>query len=222
MNPASGPKANPRQAPSPGKKPSRWPWLLALLAAAAALMLILALWAPAPQGPGRTQTGADRGQGGKTTAGPSASIPLPPEPGAGGKVVNLAPSTASDSRAEQEQARRKKTMTKVCLSCHSTQWVQGQWSRLDASIKSSDAMVAAAAGLMTRAWRQGLAQGPAQGGSPFDEYLERLWVEQWLFYANSVRYATAMMGADFGVFANGRWYTTKTVLQMKAWMDKQK
>lgn len=108
MNPASGPKANPRQAPSPGKKPSRWPWLLALLAAAAALMLILALWAPAPQGPGRTQTGADRGQGGKTTAGPSASIPLPPEPGAGGKVVNLAPSTASDSRAGQEQARRKK------------------------------------------------------------------------------------------------------------------
>lgn len=121
-----------------------------------------------------------------------------------------------------EQARRKKNMTKICLSCHSTQWVQGQWSRLDASIKSSDAMVAAATGLMTRAWKQGLAQGPAQGGSPFDEYLERLWVEQWLFYANSVRYATAMMGADFGVFANGRWYTTKTVLQMKAWMDKQK
>ena len=48
----------------------------------------------------------------------------------------------------------------------------------------------------------------------FDEAIEKQWVEEWLFYANSTRFATAMMGADYGVFANGRWYLSKNIQDM--------
>ena len=117
-----------------------------------------------------------------------------------------------------QQAKRRSRMEKVCLSCHSTQWVRGQLGRLEDSIRSSDAMVASATGLLARAWKLGLAQGPAQGSSPFDEYIESLWVAQWLFYANSTRLASAMMGADLGVFENGRWSTATTLAHMQDWL----
>jgi hypothetical protein len=58
---------------------------------------------------------------------------------------------------------------------------------------------------MLGAWDQGLARGIAQNDSLFNEAIERQWVSQWLFYANSTRYASAMGGADYGVFANGRY-----------------
>jgi len=54
--------------------------------------------------------------------------------------------------------------------------------------------------------------------SIFDEAIEKMWVEQWLFYANSVRFASAMSGADYGAFANGRWYLNKNLQQMSDWL----
>jgi hydroxylamine dehydrogenase len=54
----------------------------------------------------------------------------------------------------------------------------------------------------------------AQKDSPFNEYIEKKWVEQWLFYANSTRFASAMAGADYGVFAEGRWYLSKNIQEM--------
>jgi hypothetical protein len=45
-----------------------------------------------------------------------------------------------------------------------------------------------------------------------------MWVEQWLFYANSTRFASAMGGADYGVFAEGRWYMSKNIQQMADWL----
>jgi hypothetical protein len=39
-------------------------------------------------------------------------------------------------------------------------------------------------------------------------------VEQWLFYANSTRFASAMAGADYGVFAEGRWYMSRNIQEM--------
>ncbi len=45
-----------------------------------------------------------------------------------------------------------------------------------------------------------------------------MWVEQWLFFANSTRFASAMAGADYGVFANGRWYMSKNLQQMSDWL----
>ncbi len=116
-----------------------------------------------------------------------------------------------------EQTRRQERMARVCRACHGSQWVAGQMARMRRVNASADAAVKAATRLVQEAWRRGLAAGPP-GASPFDEYLERLWVEQWLFFANSVRYATAMMGADLGTFENGRWYTTKTLRHMEDWL----
>lgn len=117
----------------------------------------------------------------------------------------------------QEQKTRQARMAKVCGACHAQGWVEGQMARLDQTVKDSDAMVLAATQLMLTAWQKGLAQGPPKG-SPFDEYVERLWTQQWLFYANSTRFASAMMGADLGVFDNGRWDMNKTVRHMHDWI----
>ena len=64
----------------------------------------------------------------------------------------------------------------------------------------------------------GLAHIP-EGENIFDEAIEKKWIEQWLFYANSTRYASAMGGADYGVFANGRWYMSKNIQEMVDWMS---
>jgi hypothetical protein len=67
---------------------------------------------------------------------------------------------------------------------------------------------------MLGAWDQGLARGIAQNDSLFNEAIERKWVSQWLFYANSTRYASAMGGADYGVFANGRYQMSANVQEL--------
>ena len=41
-----------------------------------------------------------------------------------------------------------------------------------------------------------------------------MWVKSWLFYANSTRLSTAMMGADYGVFDNGRFWLTHILYKM--------
>lgn len=95
-------------------------------------------------------------------------------------------------------------MKKVCSSCHSRQWVDGHYAKFERSIETTNAMTLTATQVMLGAWEQGLARGPAQNDSLFNEAVERKWVSQWLFYANSTRYASAMGGADYGVYANGR------------------
>jgi hypothetical protein len=115
---------------------------------------------------------------------------------------------------QKEQDKRRQTMGKVCLSCHSQNWVKGHFQRLDHTIKTTNQLTLTATQLMQVAWEKGSAKGPAQKDSPFNEPLEKKWVEQWLFYANSTRYASAMMGADYGVFANGRWYLNKNIEEM--------
>jgi hypothetical protein len=111
----------------------------------------------------------------------------------------------------EEAAKRKETMQRVCLACHSTEWVNGHWERFEATVKTADEMTKTATELMTRAWKEGIADPKA---SLFDEALEKSWVEQWLFYGNSTRFASAMMGADYGVFAQGRWYLAKNIQEM--------
>lgn len=118
----------------------------------------------------------------------------------------------------KEQAARKARMTGICKACHSTDWVNGQMARMDQSVKDGDAAVKAATDMVMRAWKLGLAKGPAQKASPFDENIENMWVAQWLFYANSIRFASAMMGADYGVFEQGRWNATGTVRRMHDWL----
>lgn len=111
----------------------------------------------------------------------------------------------------EEGQRRQEGMERVCRGCHSGSWTAGHMARLAATNRETDQMVAAATALMQRAWQAGLAD-PA---NPFDEAAELLWVRQWLFYANSVRYASAMSGApDYAAFKNGWWSLSETVAKL--------
>ena len=120
---------------------------------------------------------------------------------------------------KKEMKIRRSKMEKVCLACHSTGWVKGQFARFEKSIETTNKMTLAATQILFRAWNEGVAEGLSQGDSIFNEAIEKMWVEQWLFYANSVRFASAMAGADYGAFANGRWYLSKNLQQMLDWLN---
>ena len=72
--------------------------------------------------------------------------------------------------------------------------------------------------LMLKAWETGVAKGLAQNDSIFNEAIEKKWMEQWLFFANSTRMSSAMLGTDYGVFDNGRWYMAKNIQEMYDWL----
>jgi len=111
-----------------------------------------------------------------------------------------------------EQERREAGMKKICQSCHGVIWTDGYFAQFDTTWREVDQMTLAATAVMAQAWENGLAD-PA---NPFDEYLEQLWVKQWLFYGNSVRYSAAMSGQDFATFKNGWWELTHNLEEMKA------
>jgi hypothetical protein len=119
----------------------------------------------------------------------------------------------------KEQEKRNDAMQRVCLSCHSDVWVKGQFARFENTIKTTNEMTLAATKIMLEAWSKGTAKGLAQNDSLFNEAIEKKWVEQWLFYGNSTRFASAMAGADYGVFANGRWYLSKNLQEMADWLE---
>ena len=85
---------------------------------------------------------------------------------------------------------------------------------MDEQNKATDDMVLKATQHLQKAWDAGLADAE----NPFDEHIERLWIEQWLFYANSARYGSAMSGADYATFKNGWWEMTKTIATMEDWL----
>lgn len=119
----------------------------------------------------------------------------------------------------EEMKTRRETMQAACLACHATDWVSGYWMRLDNTVEQTNATVLAATDIMQEAWRKGLAVGPGKG-NPFDEYIENVWTDAWLFSAHSVRYSSAMGGGgDYGAFADGRINLNKHVREMKDWLD---
>ncbi|MBM3324378.1 MAG: hydroxylamine oxidase, partial [Calditrichaeota bacterium] len=120
---------------------------------------------------------------------------------------------------ENEQAKRRETMHKVCLACHSRQWVEQQQARFEHALQTTNEMTLTATKILMAAWEKGAASGLPQGTSIFDETIEKKWVEQWLFFANSTRFAAAMAGADYGAFANGRWYLAKNIQEMNDWLE---
>ena len=144
-----------------------------------------------------------------------------PKEGATFKIKNKdglpLPTTFDDVPASEylidaaTQAQRRATMQKVCTSCHASSWVEGFFAQLDTTNIETDKMVLAATQLLKEAWQKKLADPK----NPFDEKLEQKWVEQWLFYANSTRYAAAMVGPDYAAFKNGWWYMTKTVQELQ-------
>jgi hydroxylamine dehydrogenase len=119
----------------------------------------------------------------------------------------------------EEINTRRAAMQDTCLACHGTSWVRGHFERLDHTITATNAQVRSATRLIETIWQKKYAQGPAHGGSPFDEYIERRWCETWLFHANSIRFASAMAGGgDYGVFENGSYQLSRTIMQMHDWM----
>ena len=111
----------------------------------------------------------------------------------------------------KERATRQAALQKVCRACHSQNWVNGHWKRFENTMRTTNAMTLTATQIQLKAWDEKVS---LMEPSLFDEALEKKWVQQWLFYANSTRFASAMMGADYGVFANGRWYLSKNVQEM--------
>jgi hypothetical protein len=141
----------------------------------------------------------------------AAGLPLP---------VELTGEPVSDALIDaEEQAARKRAMQAVCRSCHASSWIEGHFERLDHTIDTTNEMTLAATQVLLEGWERGVADGPAAGDSVFDDPLERMWVEQWLFYANSTRFASAMSGADYGVFANGRFFLAKNLREMAALLE---
>jgi hypothetical protein len=119
----------------------------------------------------------------------------------------------------EEQEERKDRMQRICLSCHSSGWVEEHYVRLESTIAVTNEMTLAATKILLGAWEKGAAKGLPQGESIFDEGIEKKWIEQWLFFANSTRFSSAMAGADYGAFANGRWYMTKNLEEMNDWVE---
>jgi hypothetical protein len=112
---------------------------------------------------------------------------------------------------QDEQENRQEKMKKVCLGCHGPTWTSGHFKRFHTTLKEADKMVEVATRLMIAAWKCKIADRT----NLFDESLEQKWLLQWLFYANSLRYASAMMGPDYAAFKNGWWALTKNLQEMK-------
>lgn len=124
---------------------------------------------------------------------------------------------------DQEQAKRKNLMAKICHQCHGTSWTDSHFAKMENTIKEVDGQVLASTLLLTEAWKAGLAEGLPQGKNPFDEAIEQMWIRQWLFYANSIKYSSAMTGApDYATFKNGWWNLTENLQHMKDWIKLHK
>jgi hypothetical protein len=118
-----------------------------------------------------------------------------------------------------EQDKRLRAFENICNGCHSMQWIKGHFTKLDNTVKETDEMTLAATKLMTEAWEKGIEDKT----NPFDEAIEQMWARQWLFYSNSVRYASAMTGApDYTAFKNGWWYLNENLQHMKDWIELRK
>ena len=100
------------------------------------------------------------------------------------------------------------------MACHTSSWVESHFTKFHNTIKTTNEQTLEATKILLEAWEKGVANASCI----FDEAIEKMWVEQWLFYANSVRFASAMGGADYGVFEKGRWYLNKNIQNMKDWL----
>jgi len=109
-----------------------------------------------------------------------------------------------------EQTKRRETIQKVCNACHTQDWIKGHWERFENTIKTTNEMTLTATNILFKAWNEKVADK----SNIFDEAIERQWTQQWLFYANSTRFASAMTGADYGVFADGRWHLSRNIQDM--------
>lgn len=116
--------------------------------------------------------------------------------------------------SNEEQTRRQNEMKTICRSCHNTDWINGHFAKMDITIAETDKAVMAATQLLQKAWGTGLADP----SNPFDEMIEHDWIKQWLYYANSVRFGSAMGGHDYTTFKNGWLELTENLGKMQDFM----
>lgn len=124
---------------------------------------------------------------------------------------------------KDEQMKRERAMKNICNTCHGTSWTDNHFAKMDNTIKEVDSMTLASTLLLVDAWKNNLAEGLPHGKNPFDDAIEQMWIRQWLFYANSVKYASAMTGApDYAAFKNGWWNLSENLQHMKDWIELKK
>jgi len=123
----------------------------------------------------------------------------------------------------KESRKRAQTMQTACMNCHSASWVKGFWNRYETTIRATNESVKAATDIMTEIWSAGYADGSRGESSLFDEAIERKWSDIWLFYANTIRFSSAMAGGgDYGIFAEGRYQLSKEILELQDWFTLRK
>lgn len=118
----------------------------------------------------------------------------------------------------KEQEKRRLAMEKTCRACHSRSWTEGHFQKFAQTLVETDTMVGAATAFLDEAWKRRLADRT----NPFDERLEHLWLRQWLFFGNSVRYGSAMSGPDYAAFKNGWWELSSNLEHMKSIVHRPK
>ena len=104
--------------------------------------------------------------------------------------------------SKEEAAKRQGVMKNVCKSCHSTNWTDNHFLKLENTIKETNKMTYAATEIMKKAWDLKISDS----ANPFDDALEQKWIKEWLFYSNSIRYSSAMSGPDYATFKEG-WFS---------------
>lgn len=140
----------------------------------------------------------------------SAGLPLPTE--LTGEPVNR----FLINKAEQNN--RKQRMQNICMACHTKGWIDGHFDKFENTVRTTNRMTLTATQALMSAWEVGAAKGLDKKDSIFNEGIEKRWTEQWLFYSNSVRFASAMGGTDYGVFANGRYFLSRNIQDMIDWL----
>ncbi len=122
---------------------------------------------------------------------------------------------------KEEMAERREQMIKICGLCHSESYARERIAWFEGVVNETNKAVLASTNLLLEAWRKGLAKGLPTGDNPFDEYIERLWTETWLFHANSIRYSAAMNGPDWATFKRGWYKLTRTLTEMQTLIELQ-
>jgi hypothetical protein len=119
---------------------------------------------------------------------------------------------------QQEQQNRLGKLKSVCTSCHSSDWTNQHFVKFENHVVETDKMTLAATQLVQKAWDLKIADS----ANPFDEAIEQMWIRQWLFYSNTVRYASAMTGAyDYTGFNFGWWDLSENLQHMNDMIEIQ-
>ena len=106
------------------------------------------------------------------------------------------------------------------MNCHATPWVRGHWLRFENTIQKTNAEFLIATNIMGDIWAGGYADLKTY---PFDEAIEKRWTDTWQFYANTIRFASAMGGGgDYEVYADGHYQLTQALLEMNDWLNLRK